>query len=204
MLPVAELLVAAAVAGPPAVQLMRSPPRFYRLPNGKFTIDMRNPAVQRWLADGGPRFPSRFEDVWYLNFPAILLEMPTGLLATAVRGDYRPAWTWPLGPDGYRALTLPTFALPFWFLAGRGIDALGKRGRTTAFEAFLMGFIGLAMLLSAAAFLFSGSDPSLHPAYEQWAQVPIAMWFAFGVICQIAWWRQRAERKAKNSMPVPI
>jgi len=192
MLPVAELLVAGLVAGPLAVQLMRKPPHLYRTTNDKIILDMSDPAVRRWF-DHGSRFPSHFEDVYYLNIPAILIEIPISL-PTSWPDSYRPSWAWPLGLDGFRAITWPIWALPFWFFAGRGVDTLTKRGHVTAGETFLMGFLALAMLLFAAADLFAGSDRSIHQPYEQWALLPIAMWIAFGIICQIAWWRQRRDR----------
>jgi hypothetical protein len=196
MLPVLELVVAAVVAGPSAVEMMRHPPHLYRNLDGKIIIDMRDPAVARWLQEGGPRFPSRFEDIYYLNVPAILIEIGISL-PTSWPESYRPKWAWSIGLDGFRALTWPLWALPFWFLAGRGVDSFFLEDHISAVEAFLMGLLGFATVLLGMGIAIS--EPSrLHPEYEAWIAAPAAMWFAFGVMCQLAWWLQRSGRKKQH------
>jgi len=143
LLPMLELLLSAAIAGPPALRMLRNPPQFSRGADGKFVIDLRNPAVQEWLAEGRPRFPSRFEDVWYLNMPACLVEIGISL-PTSWPESYRPKWSWPVGLDGFRALSWPVWALPFWFFAGRGIDSLLHERAISAFESFFLGVVGFA------------------------------------------------------------
>ncbi len=199
MLPLAELLVAAVVAGPPAVQMLHSPPYLHRATTGKIIIDMADPAVQRWLAERRPRFPSRFEDVWYLNVPALLVEIAIDL-PTAWPDYYRPAWSWPLGLDGYRALTWPIWALPLWFFAGRGLDSLFRRYKITGAEAFFIGSFSFLIALFTILAVICGGLQSVDERYQIWELLPLAMWFGFGVICQIAWWRQRKEHKAARAI----
>lgn len=188
-----ELVVSAVVAGPLAASMLRHPPQLFRNSDGKIIIDMRDPAVARWLQEGGPRFPSRFEDIYYLNVPAILIEIGYSL-PTSWPQSYRPHWAWPIGLDGFRALTWPIWALPFWWMAGRGIDSYFHGRRISAFEAFLMALLGIFVFLVGAVVAFSeSSSPPL--SYEAWIALPAAMWLAFGVLCQMAWWLQRRNRK---------
>jgi hypothetical protein len=184
MLPVLELVVSGVVAGPPAAHWLRHPPKLCRAADGKIVIDLRDPAVKQWMQQGGPRFPTRFEDIYYLNVPAMLVEIGISL-PTSWPESYRPAWAWPIGLDGFRALTWPIWALPFWFFAGRGIDSFFQRGRISAAEAVLMGLLGAAIALFGTGLALS-EPTELHPGYEAWIAAPAAMWFAFGVMCPMA------------------
>jgi hypothetical protein len=196
ILPVLELVLSAAIAGPPASRMLRNPPQFSLAADGKIVIDLRNPAVQKWLAGGGSRFPSRFEDVWYLNMPACLVEIGISL-PTSWPESYRPAWSWPVGLDGFRALTWPIWALPFWLFAGRGIDSLLQRTSISAFEAFFMGLVGLCFGVLSVA-LACNPGP-IDEAYMRWMALPGLMWAALSVICQIAWWRQRRAKRPNQT-----
>ncbi|HTW46509.1 MAG TPA: hypothetical protein VMD92_01100 [Acidobacteriaceae bacterium] len=202
MLPVAELVVAGIVAGPLAATMLRHPPHLFRNPDGKIILDLRNPAVARWLQEGGPHFPTRFEDIYYLNVPAMLVEIGISL-PTSWPESYRPAWAWPIGLDGFRALTWPIWALPFWFFAGRGIDSFTGRGQISAIEAFFMGLLGFAVAFLGLGIVLS-EPSSLHPGYEAWMAAPAAMWSAFGVVCQMAWWLQRKNRRERAEQPVKV
>lgn len=188
MLPVLELLVASAIAGPPALQLFRHPPRLCRDADGKTVYDMRDPAVRRWLNDDVSPFPPRFDDVIYLNFPGAVVDLAI-LTRKTWPYPYSPYWSWPIGIFGFRALTWPVWALPFWVAAGRGLDAVFGQMRISALEAFTMGVLSVLMGYVALAAEFGSTVASEHP-YWRWAGLPAAMWFIFGVICQIAWWRQ--------------
>lgn len=200
MLPVLELVLSAVVAGPPAFRLLQNPPRLSRAADGKIVIDLRNPAVQLWLAEGGPRFPSRFEDVWYLNIPGAVAEIGISL-PTSWPESYSPGWAWPLGLDGFRALTWPIWALPFWFLAGRGIDSRFHAKHISAFEAFFMAAVGLSIGVLAVAI---ACDPGeFGEPYMRWVALPGAMWIAFSVICLIAWWKERRARRSARTAPLP-
>ncbi len=155
------------------------------------------PELERiWFVDDShKRFPDRFESISYLNLPAVLIEIPISLPTTWPE-SWRPKWAWALGLDGFRALSWPLWALPFWFFSGRGIDSYFRNGfHISAFEAFAMGLLSAAIAVATigiAACVPSRDDE----AYMRWMVVFCAMWFAFGVICQLAWWRQRRYRRA--------
>ena len=199
MLPLMELVLSAAVAGPPAFYRLRNPPQLSRTAQGKIVLDLRNPAVQQWLAESEPRFPSRFEDVSYLNLPGTVVEIGISL-PTSWPQSYRPHWSSPIGLDGFRALTWPIWALPFWFFAGRGIDSLFRRKHISAFEAFFMGAIGLCWGFVA---LGIACDPGEFEPYMRWVALPGVMWIVFSVICLIAWWKQRRARRSAQAAPLP-
>jgi hypothetical protein len=189
MLPVLELAVAAVVAGPPAFHWVRHPPRLCRDASGKTVLDMSDPAAQQWKNKEAPRFTLQFAGVAYLNAPGILAELGISS-ATTWPHVYQPDWSWPIGLAGFCALTWPIWALPFWVAAGRGIDGLFRRCRITALEAFVMGALSLLIVIVVP---WAGFGESVAPEgpFRRWSLVPLAMWFAFGVICQVAWWLQR-------------
>lgn len=189
MLPVLELAVAGIVAGPSAVGMMHQPPHLLRAANGKIVVNMKDPAAARWLREPGPRFPSRFQDVYFLNIPGMLIEIVVSL-PTTWPDSYRPSWAWPIGLDGFRALTWPIWALPFWFVSGRGLDSLLNRVHISAFEAFLMGLLS-SLILIAVIGIASCARPDPEERYIEWAILPCLLWIGFGLVCQIAWWRQR-------------
>ena len=193
-------MLSAAIAGPPAFRMLRNPPQFLRAADGGVVIDLRNPAIQQWLAEGGPRFPSRFEDVWYLNMPACLVEIGISL-PTSWPESYRPHWSWAVGLDGFRALTWPIWALPFWLFAGRGIDSLFQGRSISAFEAFFMGLVGFCFGLLAV--ILACNPGRFDDAYMRWIALPGLMWIAFSVICLVAWWKQRRAGRPKRTAPLP-
>lgn len=201
MLPVLELMLAAVVAGPPALRTLRNPPRLFRAPDGRIVIELANPDVQRWLdLQLGRRFPSRYEDVYYLNMPASLVEIGISL-PTSWPESYCPGWARPLGLFGFRAITWPIWALPFWFFAGRGIDSLFRGKTISAFEAFFMAAVGLFWGSVAVAIAFDPGD--VGEVYMRWTALPGVMWISFSLICLIAWWKQRRARRSAQTDPLP-
>jgi hypothetical protein len=200
LLPVLELVLSAAIAGPPAYRMLRNPPQLSRAANGKIVIDLRSPAVQQWLAEREPRFPSRFEDVWYLNIPADLVEIGISM-PTSWPESYRPHWSWPVGLDGFRALTWPIWAIPFWLFAGRGIDSLFRGKPISVFEAFFSGLIGLCFGGLAVALAFDPGE--FDEPHMRWIALPGVMWITFSLICLIAWWKQRRAKRTKQTAPLP-
>ena len=113
--------------------------------------------------------------------------------------------SWPkmYHPEGmemetWQALMLPLFCLPFWWFAGRGLDALIGR-RRMHWSLFLLGtllFAG-AVLLSAGAMLSMGSvSPDDNP-WLPWGVLGWALllaWMPIGWIVQSR--RSRAQRRA--------
>ena len=75
-----------------------------------------NPAFDRWM--NAQR--TTFEAVTFVNLPGVVLELPSAMFTTngevwAPKRVERMLW---------QAVTWPILALPFWWMAGRGLEAL--------------------------------------------------------------------------------
>jgi hypothetical protein len=200
ILPVAELALAFAVAGVSTLHLLRigwdHPIRRSIGADGRINLVIPSEAEKFWLADEvHKRFPNSFESISYLNLPAVLVEIGISL-PTTWPDSWTPSWALVIGLDGFRALSWPLWALPFWFSSGRGVDSYFRNGfNISAFEAFVMALLSAAITVATIGIAVCAPLRD-DESYMRWGVVPCAMWIAFGVICQLAWWRQRSVRRA--------
>jgi len=116
-----------------------------------------NPAFERWM--NAQR--TTFDGVIFLNFPGVTFELPS-IVFTSTGEMWIPERVerqlWP-------AVTWPVLALPFWWMAGRGLEALlSAKKRLIAprlrwFET-LVSFLLLAMgsTLVIGCLFFAGPD----------------------------------------------
>lgn len=202
ILPVGELLLAGVVAGLPAVRILtlaKSRPIQRVRTDGKIILNVPPELEENWLSeDGRRRFPDRFEAIWYLNFPGMLGEIAISLPTTWPE-SYQPGWAWPIGFEGFRALSWPFWALPFWWLAGRGIDAfVASLSESNSciirwYEAWGMALFG-SLIFIVGTVVTLMINPHYDPPEMRWLHLPIAMWFVFGLMPLLAWIRQRRAR----------
>jgi hypothetical protein len=128
-----------------------------------------------------------------INFPAVLLELPVELTA-----GQRIAHT--LSFRAWRAVTCPLLGMIFWWIAGRGTDALKSARshrvspRMTWLEAvwgFLLVSAGSTSVIGVE--FFSGSD---RQSLQSFAAVA-ALWAFLGslsVAAKIVQWRLRRRQ----------
>ena len=130
-----------------------------------------------------------------INLPGGLLELPT----VAVTHNAR-IWT-PQGVDfqTWRALTWPVLGLVFWWIAGRGADALLAARRKICFPRIgwtetVVGFIlGAGGLVGVFAFLLTGGQDRYDPQFQRLA-FAMGLWAVLGsliVMARIVQWRIR-------------
>ena len=150
-----------------------------------------------------PWFRSRYEAIGLLNFPGMFGAVLIDRLTPAWPYDWTPAWTEPLGMWGWRALSWPVFDLPFWWLAGRGLDAFisslnanNVNCRIRWFEGWGFAILGTIIAIFCAG-LSLMPDPRGDFPEMRWQFLPGIMWFVFGLISLLAWWRQRRARGAR-------
>lgn len=138
---------------------------------------------------------SERETIAVINLPAGLVQLPTVFLR-ADRGEWMPP-----GVDfkAWRAVTWPVFGMVFWWLAGRGADALlasrrkvlvPRIGWTETVIGFVLAAGGLA---SVIAFLLDGG-PDRHDRLLQVLVLAIGIWGMLGgltVAARIVQWRMR-------------
>jgi hypothetical protein len=205
ILPVGEVMLAFVVAGIPALHVLRKgwahPIQSSRAVDGRLTMLIPPELARIWLADETrKRFPDRFEAISYLNLPAVLVEILISL-PTTWPDSWSPHWAWALGLDGFRAVSWPLWALPFWFFSGRGMDSFFRdEVRISAFEAFSMGLFSAAIAVATIG-IATCAPFRKDEAYMRWMIVPCAMWVGFGVICQLAWWRHWRAHRVATEIP---
>jgi hypothetical protein len=134
-----------------------------------------------------------------LNTPAMLVEIAIDLPTTWPDSWY-PKLPFPFGDLWFwRAVSWPIYALPLWWLAGRGVDGLSQPDtfpispRIRLGEAIFMGILGaLSGAVGIGLFFTAESDSPNDPL--KWIVVSCLLWFSFGLISGIAWVRQRRLR----------
>jgi hypothetical protein len=139
-----------------------------------------------------------------LTEPAIVpINFPGGFIDLAVQ---KKAGTWPHGwsPQGisvpaWKAIILPIFCLPFWWLAGLGIDSL-FRPRQLRWWALLSGSVFWAFyLLAAVGLVFNVLVAKDH--YPSALAYGVGLWFILLAAFPITWvQRLLALRRIKTSL----
>ncbi len=136
----------------------------------------------------------RYAQVAALNLPALLAELPTALVS-----DDRSSWS-PSGMDFrvWRALSYPFVGVFFWWLIGRGADALRSAAQLkwpeTAFAAVLL-VTGILFCIG----WFTGTtaedraDANLH-----WIGLGVLLWLLLEAIPVTAGALQLRARRRSN------
>jgi hypothetical protein len=159
-----------------------------------------------------PMQPDRAFDQWRRRQDNAMdmvasLNLPGGVMQIIFSEDHR---VWDPGHVDFKvwnAISFPVFALPFWWMAGRGAEALSaarrklllpRIGWTATIISFLF-IVGGAAL--AIGFLFSEGPDRADPQLQLLA-AGAAMWSVLGsltVVARLAQWRIK-----KNALaPVP-
>jgi len=138
-----------------------------------------------------------------INTPASFVELIVSLLRPPFSGtrystsSWYPGWLG-LGPG--RSLTYPIYALPAWFYVGRGIDALLARRRVGT------GNMVLSVVLAGVAIaICCGLRFGLSPWEHQDQVGPyiegFALWACLFAIPLVAWFRQRLRERLPENLP---
>lgn len=215
-MPVAELLLAGVVAGVPAAHQLRTRKitwysRCVATPGCSFNFGKLNRGFQVQVRafvvkTDTNTFPSRFELIALLNFPGVVLSLPLNLVAPAPWHYWIPTWATVLDRKVWMALYWPVLCLPLWWMTGRGLDAFGasfsneKYPRIRWFEAWFMVVLGSA-LLTVGSYVAYMADPIVDPIEDRWMYFPATMWFVFGLISLLAWFRQRRAFRERPGTP---
>ena len=130
-----------------------------------------------------------------LNAPGQLL----GAVASQLVVHHARGFPDSLGPFLWRALSMPLFAIPAWFFAGRGIDGLLLRQRMRLFDLILSVALVLLSLAISVGLRFGLSES--ERAGDQFLMSYIfgfAWWSLLFAFPLSAWVRQRL-RKASSA-----
>src|SRR5262249_28790345 len=129
-----------------------------------------------------------------INLPGMFIE-PLSRLVPAWRQLGHPAQ---LTRDSWRALTLPIFCLPGWWLVGRGIDGLLGRKRlhwATLLTGSVLFVLFVVVLLGFTFGLSSAERADLH-----WISWGLAFWtLAFSVL-PLTWFLRSRFRETRSQL----
>jgi hypothetical protein len=140
LLPLGQLLLCAALLWPIRLTVLRA----LHIPLSHIIEQTMLPDCLRW----SPKQNFFFDSIVALDIPAGLIQLPYVMTSSTKR-----EWT----PDGidsrvWRAVTWPLLCIPFWWIAGRAIDAL-----TALNHRLLIPRIGLMETVIGSFWLASGA-----------------------------------------------
>jgi hypothetical protein len=190
---------------------------------GAFLLQLRSAAHARWPTTveaptfrittpivpptPGDRSTRTIADL-RLTTPA-LLNMPSGFVGLAHRASVRKGML----PDFWRAMSWPFVGLIFWWIVGRGIEALGVSRSRVVSPAITWVETVTALLVSFfAGSLFVGLmvDPSMRSDFIfpwQLAILACGFWTFLGAVTVLArllqWWIKRRLRADAREEAVP-
>lgn len=126
-----------------------------------------------------------------LNAPGQLL----GAFASQLAVHHANRFPDSLGPFLWKVLSLPLFAIPAWFFAGRGIDGLFLRRRMRLFDLVLSAILVLLSLALSAGLRF-GLSESERASDEMLVSYisGFAWWSLLFAFPLSAWVRQRLRK----------
>ena len=187
LLPIADLLVAAALVLVPALLF------FFRL---KHTAHGSGHVVESFFSFAFFRAAAAAEKaIAVLNAPAHFVDLNVSLLTSRTTAwtsystsRWYPAW---LGLWPGRSLTYPIYALPAWFYVGRGVDALlGRRGVRTGNMVFSL-MLAVVAIVICFSLRFGLSSEERKDDVNLYIE-GFALWACLFAIPFAAWFRQKA------------
>lgn len=123
-----------------------------------------------------------------MDLPGAFMEMPISLATT------RPAEWYPRRLDLWtgRALTMPIYCLPAWWLVGLGLDALLGR-RRVRWPGLVLGSVLCGLFVVMLGGFLSGVSVS-NGAGGGWVFAGLGLWIALFAMLPVAWVKQRRVR----------
>jgi hypothetical protein len=141
----------------------------------------------RWLSFAIASLPPRrARAVVASNLPGVLPEVLVSLL-TPQPGKWHPS---AISLDAWRAHTLPFYCLPFWWLAGLGLDGLlwKRRLHWAALSVAVVLFLIFAVLLSAYFITAPRDESDLR-----WLMPGVGLWTALFGLVSLNWLRRKSD-----------
>jgi hypothetical protein len=180
----------------PSLPVQISPPKF----ENHIDLGVIDPAIERAMR----REKFRLATPTVLNLPVALIALPYAIMSPT-KNDWVPR-----GMDvlAWRALSWPFVGLPFWWVAGLGIEALvaSRHGVIQPQLGWLSVSIGTIVFLVSAMFALV---PLCAGVRESDSDFPVAlliaaavMWMILGGATVGAWILQRRIR-SRNGRPKP-
>lgn len=213
VLPVAQLFVCAIILWPfrawIGYEVFGFTPRYSAPPVNESTPTVAIPLNAEGKIELPPKFrnivraqENTFDTVAALNFPGGMVQLPYAIYSA----DHREWIPGNIDFKTWRALTWPFLALPFWWMAGRGAEALTAARRKLLlplirwFET-LISFVMLAggITVAIGLGLFAGAD-HVDPQLRLFVASSV-MWGFLGsltVVAKLAQWRMKKNVETAN------
>ena len=190
LLPAAELLLSAALLWPVRLVVFQG----LGIPLPHMLQQTMLPDYFRWASKRDFFLTS----VAALNIPALAVQLPY-VITSDTKNEWMPAG---MEPRIWRAVTLPWLCLPFWWMAGRAIDALTviKQGRIGPRIRWVEAVLGLLWVAGGVTLLvgFMVSLPADKDAdFTQFAASG-GLWALLGALSVIARFRQWRLQKLQK------
>ncbi len=147
-----------------------------------------------------------FDTVALLNLPAVLMQLPHMVLTENHR-EWMPGSVPSFAFKTWRAITWPVLALPFWWMAGRGLEALTSARRKLLVPRLRWPETVISFLLMAGGatlavgFLFFSDGPDRGDPLLRLFATALGMWGVLGsftVVGRLAQWRIRKQAPAHS------
>ena len=191
LLPAAELLLCAALLWPIRLVVFQG----LGIPLPHLLQQTMLPDYFHW----GPKQHVLLGSVTALNIPAFVVQLPY-VIASSTKREWMPAG---MEPRIWRAVTLPWLCLPFWWMAGRAIDALTviKQGRIRPRIGWLEAVLGFLWVAGGATLLvgFMISPPVDKDGDFTRFAASGGLWALLGALSVIARFRQWSLQKLQKA-----
>ena len=151
----------------------------------------------RWLAALVTSLPlNRYHYVTALNLPGLIPDVLLSLPTTAP-GKWHPS---ACTLEAWRSFTLPFYCLPFWWLAGLGLDALLRKRRL---HRLALWFASVLFLLLVVILFGYFTSPPLDQADLRWLLPGFGLWAVLFGVVSLNWLRRATSLPPDSSRPNP-
>jgi hypothetical protein len=212
MLPVAELFLAAIIAGPylfweyRAARLLEEPEtrnalRTLRLPDFSQPLP---PPKHNWLQLVSESLPQRSQSVALLNIPGASIDL--FVIAVRHRPTIAMTRTFPFDRWAWAAMLYPIFAIPFWWILGRSLDCRRTlKSETPAhlrwWDLALMLPLAIIGLAAWVSYVVTATPADKADINFIWVTTALGVWGVFAALATFIWFLQWKRRRLSPLAP---
>lgn len=162
------------------------------------------PAKLSWQARVSEVLPARTESVVLLNVPGAVLDtMSVGLQHKPTIGASK---TFALDRWAWGAVLYPIYALPFWWVLGRCVDATGRSRNSSRhplrwWDITLMLPLAIFGIAGWIAFQVAATPIDKTDMALMWTMEACGVWGVVATTASFIWFRAWREQRAARPLP---